>query len=423
MSIDSPRRTAPAIPRSTVIAVVAATTIAQIATIMGIAAFPVIALSLAAEMGVNPSLIGYQISIIYGAATFGAPILSVAVPRWGACRAMQVGLILCALGCLLAYASSLWALLVCSLLLGFAVTMMTPTSAHLLMRYTPPQNRVFLFSLKQTGVPLGWALMALIAPPITQAYGWRWSLGVVLLIAVATAAALQRVRPQWDDDRHARASARTPVLEGLKVLWRRPTLRWLVMAAFCLAFVQLCVGTFLVTMLVQEGEYTLVAAGFMLSVTQFAGVTGRIVCGWLADRTGDSLRLLRKLAIVGMACCPVMGFISAGWPGLLVAVFFFIFGASAVGWNGLYVAEIARRSPPGQASITTGSASVWNFGGILIGPAAFATAYRMTGSYAATYVLLAGVALAGVVFLTLSLNAAARERQAGRADGGASRGG
>ena len=376
---------------------------------MGIAAFPVIALPLAAEMGVGPSLIGYQISIIYGAAAFGAPILSMAVPRWGACRAMQIGLVLCALGCLLAYTSSLWALIVCSLLLGFAVTMMTPTSAHLLMRYTPPQNRVFLFSLKQTGVPLGWALMALIAPPIAQAYGWRWSLGVVLLVAVATAAALQRVRPQWDDDRHARASARTRVLEGMRVLWRRPPLRWLVMTAFCLAFVQLCVGTFLVTMLVQERGYTLVAAGFMLSVTQFAGVTGRIVCGWLADRMGNSLRLLRILAIVGMICCPVTALISAGWPNPVVAVFFFIFGASAVGWNGLYVAEIARRSPPGQASITTGAASVWNFGGILVGPAAFATAYRMTGSYGTTYVMLAGVALAGVVFLTLSLSATARE--------------
>lgn len=389
---------------------------------MGIAAFPVIALSLAAEMNVGPSLIGYQISIIYGAATLGAPILSMAVPRWGACRAMQVGLVLCALGCMLAFTSSLWALLVCSVLLGFAVTMMTPTSAHLLMRYTPPQNRVFLFSLKQTGVPLGWALMALLAPPITQAYGWRWSLGVVVVVALATAAALQRVRPQWDDDRHARASARTPVLEGMRVLWRRPALRWLVMAAFCLAFVQLCVGTFLVTMLVQERGYTLVTAGFMLSVTQFAGVTGRIVCGWLADRTGDSLRLLRKLAIVGMVCCPAMALVSADWPALLVAVFFFVFGASAVGWNGLYVAEIARRSPPGQASITTGGASVWNFGGILMGPAAFATAYRATGSYAATYVLLAVVAFAGVVFLTLSLKAAPRESHAERAHRSASHG-
>jgi MFS family permease len=397
---------------ATVVAVVAATTVAQIACVMGIAAFPVLALPLAAEMGIEPSLIGYQVSIIYGAATLGAPLLSMAVPRYGACRAMQVGLVLCVLGCLLAYTSQLAALVACSLLLGFSVTMMAPTSAHLLMRYTPPKNRVFLFSLKQTGVPMGWALMALIAPPLAQAYGWRWPLAVVIVVSVATALAVQPMRAQWDDDRHARASMRTGALRGLTVLWHRHTLRWLVMAAFCLAFVQLSLGTFLVTALVKEGGYTLVTAGFMLSVTQVAGVMGRIVCGWLADRTGRSLSLLRALAIVGAICCPLMGFIARGWPTAAVAAYFVVFGASAVGWNGLYMAEIARRSPPGQASITTGGASVWNFGGILLGPAMFATMYRFLGSYASTYVLLAAVSLAGVAFLSLALRAARRERMA-----------
>jgi predicted MFS family arabinose efflux permease len=376
---------------------------------MGIAVFPVVALALAADMGVEPSLIGYQMSIVYGAATLSAPWLSTGVNRWGACRATQVGLAFCVLGCLLAVTSNIVALVVASLFLGFSVTMMTPTSAHLLMRFTPAQNRVFLFSLKQTGVPLAWALMALIAPPITQAYGWRWSLLVVMLVAGGTALALQPVRAHWDDDRHTLAAGRASALEGLRVLWHRPTLRWLVMSAFCLAFVQLCLGTFLVTMLVKEAGYTLVAAGFMLSVTQIAGVTGRIVCGWLADRSGKSLHLLRALSLVGAVCCPIVALITPAWPMPIVVLFFFIFGASSVGWNGLYVAEIARRSPPGRAGTTTGGASVWNFGGILAGPAVFATVYRGTGSYAFTYVLLSIVGLAGSAFVMMAIAAARRE--------------
>lgn len=403
------------IPAGTVAAVVVATTVAQIAAVMGIAAFPVIALPLAAEMGVEPSLIGYQMSIVYGAATLGAPILSLAAARWGACRAMQIGLAFSVLACMLALTAKVWALLVCAVLLGFSITLMTPTATHLLMRFTPPRNRVFFFSLKQTGVPMGWAVMALIAPPIVQAWGWRWSLVVVALIAGATLLAVQPMRSAWDDDRHAQASARTHVLEGLQLLWRRPTLRWLVMAAFCLAFVQLSLGTFLVTMLVKEAGYTLVAAGFMLSVSQVAGVTGRIVSGWLADRTGDSMRLLRVHAVIGALCCPVMAFVSASWPTALVVLFFFIFGASAVGWNGLYIAEIARRSPPGRAGLTTGAASVWNFGGILVGPALFATVYREVDSYAGTYALLSVVALAAVALIVLSMAAGRRERAAAAA--------
>lgn len=395
--------------RSTVVGVVAAAAASQVAAVMGIATFPVIALPLAQEIGVEPALIGYQMSIVYGAAAFSAPWLATGINRWGACRATQVGLAFCVLGCLLAITSSIPALVAASLLLGFSVTMMTPTSAHLLMRFTPPQNRVFLFSLKQTGVPLAWALMALIAPPITQAFGWRWALLVVILFAGGTALALQPVRARWDDDRHTPAAARSSALEGLKLLWRRSTLRWLVMSAFCLAFVQLCLGTFLVTTLVKEGGYTLVAAGFMLSITQIAGVTGRIVCGWLADRTGNSLQLLRTLSLVGAACCPVMALLSPAWPTFIVVLFFFLFGASAVGWNGLYVAEIARRSPPGRAAIITGGASAWNFGGILVGPAVFATVYRGTGSYSGTYVLLSLVGIAGAAFVMMAIAAARRE--------------
>src|SRR5436853_6198529 len=81
--------------RSTVVTVLVVTTAAQIASVMGIAVFPVIAPKLAAEMGVAPATIGYQISLIYGAATLGSPVMSFAVARWGACRATQAGLACC----------------------------------------------------------------------------------------------------------------------------------------------------------------------------------------------------------------------------------------------------------------------------------------------------------------------------------------
>jgi hypothetical protein len=43
--------------------------------------------------------------------------------------------------------------------------------------------------------------------------------------------------------------------------------------------VQLCLGSFLVIMLVEEIGYTLVAAGVLLSITQGAGVVGRVIMG------------------------------------------------------------------------------------------------------------------------------------------------
>lgn len=392
-------------PRSTVVAVVAATMLAQVGSVMGLAVFPVIAPRLTAELGVSPSTIGYQVSLVYGAAALAAPFMSFTVVRWGACRTTQVGLSICALAMALALTSSVPALLATSLLLGFGMTVMTPASGHLLFRFSPARNRNLIFSIKQTGVPLGWMIMALAAPAITLAFGWRWAIAFVLAFALATALALQPVRARWDDDRRPDAAVWASPAAGLRVLWQRPVLRWLSIASLCLTFVQLCLNTFLVTMLVEEAGYSLVAAGVMLSFVQGAGVAARIVFGWIADRSGDSLGLLQKIAVTMAVCCIVSVFFAPTWPAALQIIFFIVFGASAVGWNGLFLAEIAHGSPRGMVSVATSAAMMWNFGGILIGPALFAATYQVTGSYTQTYGWLSLVAVAGVVFVTLSRSA------------------
>jgi MFS family permease len=361
-------------------------------------------------VGVAPATIGYLISLMFGAATLALPFTSFAIPRWGACRATQVGLAVCALALVFALSASVAGLAACAILTGIGMTVMTPASGHLLFRFSPPQNRNFIFSVKQTGVPLGWMIMALVAPSITLAWGWRWALALVIFICVGTAAAMQRVRAHWDDDRRPAAARAASPFAGLKLLWGYPVLRWLAMAAMCLTFVQLCVATFLVTMLVEDGGYSLVAAGVLLSLAQAAGVAGRVLWGWIADRTRDALGLLQKIAITTTVCCVVSAFIGPGWPMPLLAAFLILFGLASIGWNGLFLAETAHASPRGMVSTVTSAAMVWNFSGVLIGPALFAATYNLTQSYAHTYGAMSIIALLGAVFLTLSLAAAQRTR-------------
>jgi predicted MFS family arabinose efflux permease len=308
----------------------------------------------------------------------------------------------------MALAPAIAALVLASILLGLSMTFMTPASTHLLFRFTPPQNRNLIFSIKQTGVPMGWVVMALVAPPVTLAFGWRWAVLLVLVFAAMLIVLLQPARSRWDDDRRPAARSRTNPVSGLVALWRHAALRYLAMASLTLSFVQLCLGTFLVTMLVQEADYSLVAAGVMLSVVQASGVAGRILWGWVADRTGDSLRLLQNLAATTMFCCVAMGFVGEGWPRGAIAALFVVFGAAAVGWNGLFLAEVARMSPRGSASVFTSAAMTWNFGGILLGPSIFAAVLSATGSYAVSYFMLAALALAGLLLLAASGRAARR---------------
>jgi hypothetical protein len=89
---------------------------------------------------------------------------------------------------------------------------------------------------------------------------------------------------------------------------------------------------------------------------------------------------------------------------------FIVFGAAAVGWNGLFLAEVARCSPHGMVSVATSAAMTWNFAGILIGPALFATVYQLTGRYTTTYALLAGIGLSAMAALLMCRAAQRRER-------------
>lgn len=382
-----------AYPARTVSAVVAATTAAQVAGAMGAAVFPVIAPELARVMDIEASLIGYQMSVIYGSAMLGSMLFTWMVARYGGCRTTQIGMACCAAGMVVALQGSVAALAVASVFIGAAMSINLPAAAHLLFRFSPPQHRNFIFSLKQTGVPLAWALMALIAPAVTLAWGWRWALVLVLVCALATLLAMQPPRHVWDDDRRPDLPVQARIFDGVLLVWHAPALRWLGVSAFCLAFIQLCVSTFTVVMLVGEGGYTLVQAGLMLSVAQIAGVLGRIAWGWLADRSGDCMAALQYLTLGSVACCAAVFFLTPGWPVWLTAMLFAVFGATAIGWNGLYTAEVARRSPPGQVSLVTGGAMVWNFAGILTGPTAFTLVYRFTGSYTATFGMVIVIAL------------------------------
>lgn len=385
--------------------VVLVTTAVQIASAMGIAIFPVLAPNLARMFDVDASFVGYQISILFGAATLASGFVGTAVLRWGACRAMQCSLWLSAAAMLAALTGHLLLMPAAAILAGASTALATAGAAHLLFRFGPPRHRNLIFSIKQTGVPLGWATIALVAPALTVAYSWRVSMLVVLAYSAACALLLGRWRRHWDDDRNPGAAAKTNMLTGIAVLWRYPTLRYLGMAGFFFSFVQLCIGTFTVNLLVQEGGYGLVAAGVMLSLVQVAGMTGRLIFGWIADRSGGAILVLVLTSLAAAAGCIASMFISGGWPAAALALFYALFGVVAYGWNGVMHAQIARLSPPGMVSVATGGIMAWIFAGILIGPALFAAMYRGIGSYTTTFGVLAAGALCSAALAVMALRA------------------
>ena len=77
-----------------------------------------------------------------------------------------------------------------------------------------------------------------------------------------------------------------------------------------------------------------------------------------------------------------------------------IFGASAIGWNGVFVAEVARIAPNGNIAQATGATLGMTYFGVVVGPFIYWAIVTLTASYAIAYGAIGVCALtAGLVCL------------------------
>ncbi len=152
---------------------------------------------------------------------------------------------------------------------------------------------------------------------------------------------------------------------------------------------------YLVTFLVQVVGLDLVAAGAVLASAQLAGVAGRIVWGAVSGNLMSARWLLFLLGAVMVGASVVIASFGPGTPGWLLYGAATAFGASAIGWNGVMLAELARIAPPGLAGVATGGSIFVTFAGVVISPALFSALVAGGFGYGAGFVMLALIAAAG----------------------------
>lgn len=390
--------------------VVAVATFAQMMIAMSNILLPTIAPKLAEALGVSPILIGYQVSLTFGVATLSTMFAGKAVLRFGAARATQISVLCCGVGLALFALPHVAAIALGSAAVGMGMGLLNPAAAHMLVSYTPPQRRNIMFSIKQTGVPVGGVITALTAPAIAVNFGYRWSLLMVGLMIFAIVLVLQRYREVWDADRGRVQQGGGAAFGGVPLVWGQADLRWMSLVAMIFSAIQRIVLSFTVIYLVAEGRYGLVEAGVMLSVVQIGGSASRICWGWLADRMGSSLQVLMIICGLTITSTLLLALFDPEWNRLLVYVLFFVIGTTAVGWNGVFHAEAARLSPPGMASVVAAGTTFFVFGGVLVGPAAFAAAHGGIGSYGNTFLLVTAAAVAAFGLLLMAQRAARKNR-------------
>jgi nitrate/nitrite transporter NarK len=118
--------------------------------------------------------------------------------------------------------------------------------------------------------------------------------------------------------------------------------------------------------------------------------------GWLADHIGNAFSALLFLGVVMVFSSLLCAALTADTSMVAACALFFVMGSTASGWNGAFLAEVARLVPRETISTATGGSLVYVNSGKAIGPIAFANVALLTGNYAVTFALLAVPAAVGL---------------------------
>jgi sugar phosphate permease len=240
-------------------------------------------------------------------------------------------------------ADSFEALIVLVLLAGAAGASVNAASGRAVMQWFPASERGFALGVRQTAIPVGGLISALVLPALGLRSAFAF-LGLLCLAGAAFgAAAIHDRKGHAEDD----------VLEPRSIA---ATLRdhrlWLLCVGSGFYLVaQLAVIGFLVLFLHDERGLSDGAAAGVLAAAQVVAAAMRIGGGRWSDRVGSRMRPLR---IVGVASAVTLAFATVvlSAPLVLLVPAFVLAGGISMAWNGLSftaAAEIAGTSRSGAA--------------------------------------------------------------------------
>jgi len=391
-----------------------ATLIVQTVSSFASTAIPLLGPPLMARAGLPPESIGFVSALLSGGICWflacGGPMLG----HFGAIRTLQIGLACMALGLLMLSQPLGLASLLGALAIGFGTGPNTPAGSQILIRAAPPRHRTLIFSIKQAGVPLGGALAGLAMAPLVVSQGLSAALWIVVGIVLAAILVAQPFRRLLDSDRGAgrpgwgRALfAPAALLRSVRILRAHPSLPLLTALGASFSVMQACLMAFTATYMVAAHGASLAEAGRIVAVMQGASMLGRVVLGWAADRMGNALHHLVVQSVLSALAVALLLAAGGAGPWALYGCAALV-GFTAIGWNGVHIAELARVAPTALVSDVTSAASLFGFIGSICGPLAFTALVGWSGSYTVAFLAAAGQLAAFGLLSALLLRRSAR---------------
>lgn len=207
------------------------------------------------------------------------------------------------------------------LLGGGASASVNAASGRVVVGWFPRSRRGLAMGIRQMSQPLGVAVAALVVPPLAEQHGIGAPLAAVAValavLAVACAIGIaDPPRPAKTGTPNAentptstRSSATAPAgppsapasTTSTSPYRRSPFLLRIHLASALLVVPQFTLSTFGLVWLITALQWNPAAAGAVIALSQFVGAFGRIAVGHLSDRVDSRTRVMRWVAVSGVA--------------------------------------------------------------------------------------------------------------------------
>lgn len=333
--------------------------------------------------------------LVYSVGFFASSAAGSATIKFGPLRASQLCLGAAAVGLIGASSGVFWLILPAAMLMGIGMGPSTPASSQILARYAKPHQAPLVFSIKQTGVPVGGFLAGAVLVPISEAYGWRTALFLAGLASALAAIWMQRFRDRFDDER--RASRRISIADigsSFKAATATGPLRKLAFAGFAFSGLQVAFMYYFIAYAVTDIGLDRVSAGQVYGGASLVAIAGRVFWGWLAGGRANPRKLLAWLSVAMFLAVTAIGMATPAWGLWGLAAAAVAFGATGVAWNGVHLAEVARHAPAGEVAVVMGGVISCCFLGLIALPALFGAVFVAAGLSGIGFIAIAIPSLA-----------------------------
>lgn len=276
-------------------------------------------------------------------------------------------------------------------LAGAAGASVNSASGRAVMFWFPPSERGLALGIRQTAVPLGALLVAIVVPPLAAEGGSRAAfLFLAVLSAVGAAAGGLVLRDRAGDEIQLELE---PVIRTLhdRRIWR------LSFVSALYGYSQVAIIGFGVLFLHDEHDLDDADAALVVGLALILGVASRIGAGRWSDVVGSRIAPLRQLGLAVAVAIAVTALLARGPLGLLVAGVA-ISGGLSMAWNGLAFTAVAELAGAARSGAAIGLQQTVLSAAGMIGPPVFAATVS-AGSWSAAFAIAALFPIAGALML------------------------